>query len=304
MNHTHSHTIKERSFIISLILTGLVFLVELVGGFWTGSLALLSDSAHVFMDVFALGLSYLALRLALLPPNDRNTYGYHRMQILAAFANGATLLLISFEIFSQAWNRFNHPEEIKAGSMLIIAVFGLIINLVVALLLHRHDHDDINTRSAYLHVLGDALASIGVITAGIVIVFTGWLWVDPMISIFIGILILFSSGRVLQETIHILNEGMPGGLTVTTVESAMRTVPGITNIHDLHVWTIGPGYTALSAHVLLTDQALSQAQEIMNSLKSLLLKQFSINHTTIQFECQDCGQGGVFCFFNDHNHDH
>jgi len=304
MSHTHTHLIKEKAFVISLLLTGLIFLAELIGGFWTGSLALLSDSAHVFMDVFALGLSYLALRLATLPPNDRNTYGYHRMQVLAALTNGATLLIISFEIFTQSWNRIQNPEPINAGPMLVIAVIGLGVNLIVALLLQRHDHDDINTRSAYLHVLGDALASIGVIAAGVIILLTGWLWVDPLISVLIGILILFSSGRVLRESIHILNEGMPKGMTVTDVETAMQTIPGISTIHDLHVWTIGPGYTALSAHVLLADQALSQAQEIMTGLKSLLQHQFNISHTTIQFECEHCGQGGVFCFYNEQNHAH
>ena len=193
---------KTKRIFLSIALTGLIFLAEFIGGLWTGSLALLSDSAHVFMDVFALVLSYLAIRIATRPANDRHTYGYHRMQVLAALANGATLLLISFEILKEAISRFQNPTTITAGPMLIIAVIGLVINVIVALVLREHDHEDLNTRSAFLHVLGDALASVGVIGAGIAIYFTGLTWIDPLVSILISILILFSSGRLLKETIH------------------------------------------------------------------------------------------------------
>jgi len=282
---------KERRFLLSLSLTGLIFLAELAGGLWTRSLALLSDSAHVFMDVFALGLSYLAMRAAALPADDRHTYGFHRLQVLAALANGATLLLIAFEILREAWGRFQNPETVLAGPMLVIAVLGLGVNLVVALLLRQHDHADLNTRSAFLHVLGDALASVGVIVAGIAILLTGWLWLDPLVSVLIGLLILFSSGRVLKESIHILAEGMPAGMTASAIADAMRRIPGVTQVHDLHVWTVAPGYVALSAHIVLQDQALSQTAEIMAALKDALLASFEIRHTTIQCECAACGQG-------------
>jgi cobalt-zinc-cadmium efflux system protein len=282
---------KARRFLLSLALTGLIFLAELAGGLWTRSLALLSDSAHVFMDVFALGLSFLAMRAAALPADDRHTYGFHRLQVLAALANGATLLLIAFEILREAWSRFQNPETVLAGPMLVIAVLGLGVNLVVALLLRQHDHSDLNTRSAFLHVLGDALASVGVIVAGIAILFTGWLWLDPLVSVLIGLLILFSSGRVLKESIHILAEGMPAGMTASAIADAMRRVPGVIEVHDLHVWTVAPGYVALSAHVVLQDQALSQTAETMAALKETLLVGFVIRHTTIQCECSACGQG-------------
>ena len=169
----HDHHIENNSkkLFISIALTALIFIAEFGGGLWTGSLALLSDSAHVFMDAFALGLSYLAIRAAALPANDRHTYGYHRMQVLAALANGATLLFISFEILRDAINRFQNPEPVMAGPMLVIAVIGLIVNIIVALVLREHDHEDLNTRAAFLHVLGDALASVGVIGAGIAILF-------------------------------------------------------------------------------------------------------------------------------------
>jgi cobalt-zinc-cadmium efflux system protein len=295
--HDHDHNIsgKEGRFIFSMVLTAVIFVAEFVGGLRTGSLALLSDSAHVFMDVFALGLSFLAIRAAALPANDRHTYGFHRLQVLAALANGATLLLIAVEILRQAWDRFRAPEPVLAGPMLVIAAVGLAVNLVVALALRQHDHDDLNTRSAFLHVLGDALASVGVIAAGIAILFTGWTWLDPLVSVLIGLLILLGSGRVLRESIHILAEGMPEGMSASQIAGTIRGVAGVAEVHDLHVWTVSPGYVALSAHVVLNDQSLSQTAQLMAALKAALHDDFEIQHTTIQFECANCGQGMVAC---------
>ncbi len=292
--HHHHQEQRERRFVMALILTSLIFLAEAGGGVWTGSLALLADAGHVFMDAFALGLSYLALRLARRPPDERHTYGYHRMQILAALVNGASLLLIAFEIFREAWQRWQAPRPIAAGPMLVIAVIGLVINVLVAQLLHEHDHDDVNTRSAFLHVLGDALASVGVIGAGVLILITGWTWLDPLISAAIGCLILVSSGRLLKATLHILVEGVPEGLSIAQIQAAMAGVPGVKAVHDLHVWTIGPGYVALSAHVLLDDQALSVTNGPMQDLRQVLHDHFGIEHTTIQLECDDCG-ANVYC---------
>ena len=295
MSHDHTNEIKENRFVLALALTGLIFLAEFIGGFWTHSLALLSDSAHVFLDAFALGLSYLAIRAAKLPADDNHTYGFHRMQVLAAFINGATLFLIAFEILREAWNRFQNPEAVSAGPMLVIAVIGLIVNLIVAFTLSKHDHDDLNTRSAFLHVLGDALASVGVIAVGVILLFVDWFWLDPLVSVMIGILILFSSGRVLKESIHILAEGMPEGMTATSIAESMRKVTGVSQVHDLHVWTVAPGYIALSAHVTIEDQVLSQTAEMMTALKETLHEGYEIQHTTIQFECTNCGQGTVLC---------
>lgn len=291
----HSTPRTEHRLVIALILTGLILVAEVVGGLWTGSLALLSDAAHVFLDVFALGMSYLALRLAALPPDDRHTYGFHRWQVLAALLNGATLLLVAFEIFREAWARFQNPSPVLAGPMLAVAIVGLVGNLVVALVLREHDHHDLNVRSAFLHVAGDALASVGVIVASAIILLTGRQWVDPLVSILIGLTILLGSGRVLRESLHILAEGMPEGLTAAQIAEAMLKVAGVQEVHDLHVWTVGPGYVALSAHVVLADQALSQAQGVMDGLKRTLAEKFGIEHTTIQFECASCGRGAVLC---------
>lgn len=293
--HDHYLENNRKKLGLSIALTGLIFVAEFSGGLWTGSLALLSDSAHVFMDVFALGLSYLAVRAAALPADDRHTYGYHRMQVLAALANGATLLLISFEILKESISRFQNPQPVMAGPMLAIAVIGLVVNVIVALVLREHDHDDLNTRAAFLHVLGDALASVGVIGAGVAILVTGKPWIDPLVGVLISLLILFSSGRLLKETIHILAEGIPDGMTASGVAATIISVPGVAEVHDLHIWTVSPSYIALSGHVLLEDQNLSQTEQIMDELKRKLDAQYKIKHTTIQFECVNCGQGNVAC---------
>lgn len=289
-NHKKQNT---KNLFFSVALTGLIFIAELIGGLLTGSLALLSDSAHVFMDMFALGLSYLAVRAAALPANDRHTYGYHRMQILAALINGTSLLVISIEIFREAIKRFQNPEPILAGPMLIVAVIGLVVNIIVAFLLHEHDHDDLNTRSAFLHVLGDTLASFGVIIAGILIIFTGQQWIDPLVSVLISLLILYSAGRLILKTVHILAEGMPEGMRASEVAEVIKSVDGVSDIHDLHIWTVGPGYVALSAHVTLEDQNISQTDKLMEEIKRILSLEYGIEHTTIQVECTNCGQGQV-----------
>jgi cobalt-zinc-cadmium efflux system protein len=300
MNPHPNKTIENR-FILSMLLTAAILIAEVIGGYWTGSLALLSDAAHVFMDIFALGLSYLAMRLSALPADDRHTYGFHRLEVLAALINGITLGAIAIEIFTESWNRWFNPQPVKSMEMLVIAVIGLVVNLIVAFVLGRHDHDheeseaeqereDLNVRSAFLHVVGDAVSSVGVIVAAIIILYSGWQWVDPLMSVLIGILILFSSWRVLKSSMHILVEGVPEGLSVEKIGQNLVEVPGVQDVHDLHVWSICSGHIALSAHVITTNQLLAEGDGIMAELKHRLSK-FGIEHTTIQFECVACGQG-------------
>ena len=303
----HPNKAIENRFVLSMLLTFAILIAEVVGGFWTGSLALLSDAAHVFMDVFALGLSYLALRLSALPADDRHTYGFHRLEVLAALINGVTLGAIAIEIFTESWHRWFNPQPVKSVEMLVIAVIGLVVNLVVAFVLggheHEHDHEgedgaesheeaeDLNVRSAFLHVVGDAVSSVGVIIAAGVIWFTGWEWVDPLMSVFIGIIIVLSSWRVLKSSLHILIEGVLEHLSVEKIGVSMAGVPGVLDVHDLHVWSICSGHVALSAHVITADQTIADGNGIMTELKARL-RQFGIKHTTIQLECEACGQGG------------
>ena len=289
------HQTTERRLLLALSLTGLILLFEVAGGLWTGSLALLSDAAHVLLDVLALALSYVALRVSARPADERYTYGFHRARVLAALANGALLLLVAFGIFREALVRFREPAPVLAGAMLTVAVVGLVVNLIVMRVLGDHDHSDLNVHSAFLHVLGDTLSSVGVIAAGLVILLTGWTWADPLASVLIGIVIVVGSVRLLRSALHILAEGVPEGLTARDVASAMREVPHVAEVHDLHVWTVSPGYVALSAHVVLADRSLAEAQSVQEELKQVLVERYGIHHTTIQFECVNCGQGTLTC---------
>lgn len=300
----HNNPGIEKRFIISLALTSAIFAAEVVGGIWTGSLALLSDSAHVFMDIFALGLSFLALKLSARPADDRHTYGFHRLEVLAALINGVSLGAIALGIWYEAYQRWLEPGPIRSVEMMGIAALGLVVNVVVAFVLGGHDHDqhdhahghshkktrDLNIHSAYLHVVGDAISSIGVIAAGLVIWRTGWTWVDPLVSVLIGVLIVVSAVRVLRSSLHILIEGVPEGMDIHQIGQALESVPAVDNVHDLHVWNICSGHVALSTHVVLVKCHNRSAAEIMDDLKRNLREGFGIEHTTIQFEDTPCGQ--------------
>lgn len=294
MNKITQNSVEKR-FIFSLALTLIIFFGELIGGVVTGSLALLSDAAHVFMDVFALALSFFALRFSARPADDRHTYGWHRLEVLAALANGLTLLVISIGIGWEAYQRFLEPAPVRGPLMLAIAVIGLVVNLVVALVLggHRHGekahiHKDLNLQSAFLHVVGDAVSSVGVIAAAIIISLTGIQWVDPLASALIAVLILVSSYRVLKGSLHILVEGTPEGLSLSEVEREMQQSPEVASVHDLHVWNLCSQQVALSAHVVLKDPGAQQQPPIMADLRQRLQKKFEISHTTIQFEETAC----------------
>jgi cobalt-zinc-cadmium efflux system protein len=299
---SHTNLNIEKRFILSFIVTGIILVGEVAGGLFTGSLALLSDAAHVLMDVLALVLSYAALRLASLPPDDRHTFGFHRLEVLAALVNGISLGAIAVGIFFEAWRRWQTPVAVKSLEMLIIAAIGLILNLAVAFILrgglqvhHNHPHgdgnhpEDLNVRSAFLHVLGDAAASVGVILAALIIMKTGWAWVDPIMSVLIGLLILVSAWRVLRSSVHILIEGVPEGIKLPQVTETITATPGVENLHDLHVWNICSLNVALAAHVVLTDDSLKTREETMRELKTRLAG-LGIEHTTIQFEKQHCDQ--------------
>jgi cobalt-zinc-cadmium efflux system protein len=297
----HDNHGLEKRFILSIGLTTLVLIAEVIGGLWTGSLALLSDSAHVFMDIFALGLSFLALRLSARPADDRHSYGYHRLEVLAALANGLTLTIIALGIWWEAFQRWQEPQPVKSTEMLVIAAIGLLVNLAVAFVLGSHSHEeghnpaehDLNVRSAFLHVVGDAVSSVGVILAAIIISFTSWEWVDPLTSILIGVLIAASAYRVTRSSLHILIEGVPEGISTQSVSKAIVSVAGVEDVHELHVWNICSGHIALSAHVTTGEN--DQSQPTMDALKEKLRSQFGIEHTTIQLEQSPCGLQDTGC---------
>lgn len=304
----HQSQSIERRFILSMSLTALILVAEVIGGLWTGSLALLSDAAHVFMDIFALALSFLALRLSARPADDRHTFGYHRLEVLAALVNGLTLVVIAIGIGWEAIDRWQAPQPIRSVEMLIIATIGMLVNILVALILgahsHADDHDhqpgrahrtDLNVRSAFLHVVGDAISSLGVILAAIIIALTGWLWVDPLASLLIAVLIFISAFRVTRSALHILIEGVPEGLSAQSVASAIQAIPGVADVHDLHIWNICSEHISLSAHITLQSDAASEGQSTLSTIRQRLHDQFSIEHTTLQLEEMRCAQAETGC---------
>jgi len=297
----------SRGFFVAIALTAVTLVAEVAGGFWTNSLALLSDAAHVFMDLFALVLSLAAIRLARFPATDRRTYGWHRAEILASLVNAGTLLLIAFGILGEAWKRLLHPEAVKSQEMFIIAAIGLVMNLIAAARLHRHAHDDLNVRSAFLHVLGDAIASVGVIAGGIVMLFTGWFVLDAVISMAIVLIIGFGALRLLREAGHILLEGVPPHLDLNQVLARMLAVEGVNDIHHLHVWSICSHITALSAHIDVDPAHRRRQGEVVGELEHLLEHDFHITHTTLQADCASCLTGPVIQQLRHrprHDHDH
>ncbi len=302
-NHDHQHGHDQhhqdidrgitRGFIFAIILTAVTLLAEAIGGWWTNSLALLSDAAHVFMDLFALALSLMAIYLANRPADDERTYGWHRAEVFASLINGSTLLFISIGILYEAWGRFANPEAVKSKEMFIIAVIGLVANLVAASRLHSHSHDDLNVRSAFLHVIGDAIASVGVIIGGIIMLYTGWFVVDAIISGVIALIIGWGSIRIIREAAHILLEGVPRGISVKEVVERMRAVDGVNDVHHVHVWSICSHISALSAHIDIEPDYRLRQGEIIGEIEQMLDHDYHITHSTLQGECSRCITGPI-----------
>jgi cobalt-zinc-cadmium efflux system protein len=269
-------------------LTFLIFLAEVVGGILTGSLALLSDAAHVFSDVFALGLSYGAHRLARRPASVKRTFGWHRAEVLAAVINGLTLVVIGVVIIREAYERFLHPAPIRVGPMLIVAVCGLVANGIVLLRLGGHNHTDLNVRGAYLHVLGDLLASVGVVIAGVVMRFTGFHLIDPILSVLIALAIIYSSARLLREGFHILLEGVPYGMDLEEVIAALRALPNVTDVHYVHVWSLCSNVHAMSAHLMTGPLDDETREALLTQADRMVGERFAIAETTFQVETTAC----------------
>ncbi|NIQ10952.1 MAG: cation transporter, partial [Gammaproteobacteria bacterium] len=244
-------------------------------------------------DLFALALSLAAIHLARVPASDTRTYGWHRAEIFASLINGTTLLLIAFGILGEAWDRLIHPEAVKSKEMFIIATIGLIMNLIAAGRLHGHSHDDLNVRSAFLHVLGDAIASVGVIIGGIIMLYTGWFVLDALISMAIVLIISWGAIRILREAGHILLEGVPANIDINEVVIKMKETTGVNDVHHLHVWSICSHITALSAHIDIEPEYRLRQGEIIGNLEQMLDHDYHITHTTLQAECSRCTTGPV-----------
>jgi len=288
----------SRRLIFAITLTSITLVAEVIGGIWSNSLALLSDAGHLFLDLFALILSLGAIKLAAQVPSDTHSYGLHRAEVLASLVNGVTVLIMAIIILYEGGKRFLTPEEVQTIPMLVIAVMGLIANLLAAKGLHGHAHHDLNVRSAFLHVLGDAAASVGVIAGALIMRFTGWYQADPIISIAIGLLILTGAWRVLRDAVHILMEGVPAGLSIEQVAGKMRGIEGITDVHHLNVWTVCSHILALSAHVEIEPEYDGERGELLHKIENELKHSFHITHTTIQLDCSACNGGPLFKDFS------
>ena len=273
---------------LALAATAAVAVLEVVGGIRSGSLALLSDAAHVAMDVVALAIALAAAVYAKRPATQRQTYGFARYEILAALANGALLTAVTILIAIEAVKRFFHPELPAGGLMAAVAAIGLIVNLGVGLTLARGDRGNINMRAALWHVAGDALGAIGVVIGGAVIVATRAAWIDPLLSLLVAGIIVWGVVGIVREATDVLLESVPGHVEVPAVRSRITIVDGVVDVHDLHVWTIGSGAHALSAHVVLDDRKLSEASAIMRTIDAAMHDDFAISHVTVQFECESC----------------
>jgi len=274
------HTRRRLTITLSLVVAYMG--AEVIGGLAANSLALLADAGHMLSDAGALALALFAIRFAERPATARHTYGYYRAEILAALANGATLVAIAIVIFIEAYERFREPPEVAGRLMMAVATGGLVINGLGLWILHRGRDESINVRGAWLHVLTDALGSVQAIVAGALIWAFAWNWIDPLASVLIGLLVIYSSWSLIAQSVAVLMEGAPGHVNVDEVRSALLELPDVSSVHDLHVWTITSGFVALSAHLTCADPARHDV--VLRSAQHVLAERFGIRHTTIQLD--------------------
>jgi cobalt-zinc-cadmium efflux system protein len=260
------------------------FFAELIAGFMTNSLALLSDAGHMLSDIGALALSIFAFRVARRPATHHSTYGFHRVEILAALFNGLMLWLIVGVIFAAAYQRIFQPPEVESYGMMIVAILGLVVNLVAAAILHSGHHHNLNMRGAFLHVVSDAIGSVGAIAAGAIMLTTGWYLADPLISIFISALILFSSWSLVKDSLSVLMQAVPKGIRLQEVRETIEAVEGVNEVHDLHVWAVTSDIFTLSAHAVV--ETGGDFHEVLNGIEDTLKARFNIEHVTIQLETE------------------
>jgi cobalt-zinc-cadmium efflux system protein len=306
--HTHTHHTGEHTskvLRISLLVTLAYIVVLVVAGLRAHSLALLSEAGHNLTDLIALLLSLVAVYLEARPPSSTKTYGWHRAGVLAALVNAGSLVVVAFFIFYEAFRRLRSPEQVHAGTMMVVAGAGVVMNGVIALMLYSSKRD-VNIRSALLHEIGDTISTAAVIAGGWAILATHQYWIDSVLSLGIGVLILWSGVGIVRETLNILLEGTPRGIHLEQVEAAMRQVVGVNDVHDLHVWSIGSETAALSCHISIADIPPSASERILRDVKELLREHFHIDHTTIQFEHVICevAHGCVIPVTEEHEHRH
>jgi cobalt-zinc-cadmium efflux system protein len=284
MHDSDEHRQQRSSLLRAILITSAWFMIELVGGLYSNSLALLADAGHMLIDLAALGLSLFAIKISALPATHRKTFGYKRAEILAALANGLFLIIVALYIGYEACLRLKTPPEVKSGTMLLIAATGLAANLITAAMLYRTQRQNLNVRSAFIHVMSDTLGSIGAILAGLAMLLWQWYRADAIVSGLVSVLILMGSWHLVRESVDVLLEGTPRHLKISEILADLGSVAGVSSIHDLHVWSITSGMPAMSCHVILARGADSHA--VLQILSRLMSKKYGIEHTTIQIEIE------------------
>ena len=308
-SQTHSHlgdlanqTTKRLA--LSLGLTGVFVIVEIIAGVFGNSLALLTDAAHNYTDVIALGLSWYAVKISTQPAHAGKTFGYHRAGILVALVNSATLILIALGIFYEAYHRLTSPSEVNAPILIGVGVAAFLINAGTAWLVKNGSERDLNLRSTFLHLTGDVMSTLGAVMTGIIIFFTNWNWLDPLISVLIGVFILWNAWGIVRQSIHILLESTPKSIDINSLITDLLQVEGVRDVHDLHVWSISENLRALSAHVTTDDVLVSAGLPIQQKVNELLVHKYNIQHATLQLECEGCEHNLLFCDISEIEHTH
>jgi cobalt-zinc-cadmium efflux system protein len=297
MTHSHDHgsTPTGQRLVFSIFITLGFVLVEAIAGYFSHSLALMSDAGHNFADALALIIAWYGVWIALKPSTARRTFGYHRVGTLAALVNSVSLVVIALLVFWEAIDRLRHPQPVHSTPMIIVAVIAILMNTVISLWLRGGAKKDLNVRSAYVHMHGDVIAAAGVVVAGLVVAFTGASIADPLVSILIGILILWSSWGILKESVNVLLEAIPAGMNMAEVEQTIANVHGVLAVHDLHVWTIGSGMICCSCHVMVNEQSVRSGENVLRAVTEELEHNFGIAHTTIQVEVEGCEPNDMYC---------
>jgi cobalt-zinc-cadmium efflux system protein len=294
IHHDHESVTGQR-LVLSIIITVVFVAAELIAGYFSHSLALLSDAAHNFSDTLALGFTWYGVWMARKPSNSKRTYGHHRVGILAALVNSVSLVVIALLIFWEAAQRFRAPAPVQSTPMIVVALLAVAVNTMISLWLRKAAAHDLNLRSAYLHTLGDAVSGLGVVIAGVIIALTGAAIADQIVSILIGLLILWSSWGILKASVNVLLEGIPEGMDMEAVANTICAVPGVMEVHDLHVWTVGSGIVACSCHIMVEEQSIRSGQNVLRSVADELKRKFGILHTTIQVEAEGCDPNDMYC---------
>jgi cobalt-zinc-cadmium efflux system protein len=308
-SHAHSHfgdvaNQTTSRLALSLILTLGFVVIEAIAGIIGNSLALLTDAAHNFTDVIALGLSWYSIRLTSRPANGRKTYGYHRAGILVALLNSTTLVLISLGIFYEAYRRFTSPPEVQAGILVTVGIIAVIINLVTAMLVHKGSDHDLNLRSAFVHLMGDVISTIGAVIAGVIIYFTNANWLDPFVSVLIGFLILYNAWGILRDSVDILLEATPRDVDTVKLVDDVKQINGVLGVHDIHIWSLTQNLRTMSAHILTDDVSISMGADIQRQINEVVFHRYNIAHATLQLECVGCTPDSLYCEIAEVNHSH